>query len=243
MNKSGFNKDIFEKLYTEEQNSFWFTSRNKMILYTIEKYFPNWNSFHEVGCGTGFVLSAIRQKWPERILSGSDLFKEGLQFAAKRLPGIVLTEEDATQYDGNIKYDIIGAFDVLEHIVEDKAVLANFEKATNTGVIITVPQHMFMWSEADDKACHVRRYTQKELKSKLTSAGFDVIYMTGFVSLLFPAMFLSRKLPHKEKSAELQLPKALNKALSLIMKIEFQLLKAGIRFPFGGSIIAVAQKR
>lgn len=103
---------------------------------------------------------------------------------------------------------------------------------------------MFMWSSADDEACHVRRYSQKELRTKLEAAGFKVERMTGFVSLLFPFMIVSRLIGGKQKKggAELSLPAWMNAIFSFIMRIEFFLIRLGINFPFGGSIIAVVTK-
>ena len=104
---------------------------------------------------------------------------------------------------------------------------------------------MFMWSASDDRACHVRRYSQKELRHKLEAGGFTVLYMTGFVSLLFPCMMASRLLGKKKKTGggdELHLPLWLNSIFAFVMKIEMVLLKIGVKFPFGGSILAIVRK-
>src|SRR4030095_1631809 len=92
------------------------------------------------------------------------------------------------------EFDVIGAFDVLEHIKEDEEVLAQMYQATRPrgGVLLTVPQHSFLWSEVDDYSRHVRRYSASELKAKVKRAGFETLRTTSFVSLLLPVMFISR---------------------------------------------------
>lgn len=245
----GFKETAFKDLFEREEKSFWFNSRNKLILYFLKKYFPDMNKYLEIGCGTGFVLRAVEQNFPACKVSGSELFEEGLKYAKIRVPNANLIQLNAVEMDTKAEYDVFGAFDVLEHIKEDEKVLKNLYGSIvttiqKTGGVITVPQHMFMWSSSDEEACHVRRYSQKELRTKLEAAGFKVERMTGFVSLLFPFMMVSRLLNGKRKyvSDELSLPVWMNAIFSFIMKIEFFLIRLGIKFPFGGSIIAVVTK-
>jgi len=60
------------------------------------------------------------------------------------------------------------------------------------GVVITVPQHRFLWSAADEYAGHVRRYRRSELLARLAAAGFQPLLVTSFVSLLLPVMWAAR---------------------------------------------------
>lgn len=247
-NHGGFNEKEFSGLFEAEEKSFWFKNRNKLIIYFLKKHFPHMADFLEIGCGTGFVLNALSNAFPCCKVAGSELFEEGLKYARQRNPHAELFQQDIVRQATTNKYDVFGAFDVLEHIKEDEVALNNLYnslKGTNgTGGIITVPQHMFLWSVDDERACHVRRYSQKELKTKLVNSGFKVKRITGFVSLLFPFMCISRflKKEDEKKNAELHLPSLLNMIFSFVMKIEFLLIKCGVNFPFGGSIIAVIEK-
>ena len=126
----GMNPDLFAALYAAERGNFWFEPRNRLIVGLLDKYFPAARSFMEVGCGTGFVLSAIAQsrKWDR--LYGSELHEEALAFARARLSGTAeLIPLDAraipAQYSN---MDVIGAFDVIEHIEEDEAVLRGIHR-------------------------------------------------------------------------------------------------------------------
>lgn len=190
----GFESRYFTQLFTLEAKNFWFRSRNRLIIWALKRYFPQAKSFLEVGCGTGFVLSGIEQTLPGLTLHGSEIFSAGLSFAAERLSKANLFQMDACKIPFENEFDVIGAFDVLEHIKEDEAVLAQIYQASGNsgGIILTVPQHPWLWSQADDYAHHVRRYISKELKTKVEGAGFEVIRMTSFVSLLLPLMIISR---------------------------------------------------
>ena len=91
-------------------------------------------------------------------------------------------------------YDCIGIFDVIEHIDADECVLSNLNRALRNGgfLMLTVPQHPWLWSAADDYAHHVRRYSVHDLRRKVLQAGFRIEYCTSFVSLLLPLMAWQR---------------------------------------------------
>jgi SAM-dependent methyltransferase len=244
----GFKDVIFQELVELESRNFWFQARNRLILWALSIHFPNATSFLEVGCGTGFVLSGVASARPKLKLSGSEISSAGLSHAAKRVPSAELIQMDARSIPFDTEFDAIGAFDVLEHIEEDEAVLREIHSAlvAGGGAIFTVPQHPWMWSSADDYACHVRRYRVGELREKLVRAGFRIEMETSFVSLLLPVMFVSRWLkrnaPVQDACAELKLPTALNQLFSSVMTIEHSLIKAALRFPFGGSRLLVVRK-
>jgi len=244
----GFPDEAFARLEQVEDGHWWFKSRNHLILHAIGRYFSPLNEFLEIGCGTGFVLQAINEANPKSEIAGTELFDEGLEVARKRLPTANLTQMDARNIDSSENLEVVGAFDVLEHIPEDKVVLANLFQAIRTGggIIITVPQHPRLWSPLDDAAHHVRRYTRKELVAKVIEAGFKVKYVNSFVSLLVPLMFLSRKRKAsdwKENSmVEFHLPPLLNRVFTGIMSIEHGLIRLGVNFPIGGSLLLVAKK-
>ena len=146
------------------------------------------------------------------------------------------------------EFDVAGAFDVIEHIDDDRTVLAQLHAALKPGgiLLVTVPQHMFLWSESDDRAGHVRRYTAHELERKLAEAGFVVRRSTSFVTLLFPALLYARKLrSRRERStrgSELRISSPLDRVLGAVMACERGLIRLGMRFPFGGYLICVAEK-
>lgn len=245
----GFHAEAFEELAGLEQGNFWFRSRNQLIFWALRTYFPEIQSFFEVGCGTGFVLAGVAAANPGIRLVGSEVFAEGLRFAARRLPTAELMQMDARNIPFVDEFDAIGIFDVLEHIEEDERVLGQIFQALRPGggLLITVPQHMFLWSAVDEAACHVRRYAAADLRAKVEEAGFQVLRSTSFVSLLLPALLLSRLKEHVCKKAkpacELALPKAWDILFGHIMAHELILIRQGGNFPYGGSRFLIAKKQ
>jgi len=245
----GFKAEYFATLVRLEEGNFWFRARNALVGWALRKYFGEPSSLLEVGCGTGFVLSGIAQVSASTQLTGSEIFIDGLSFAAERVRRAQFVQMDARRIPYVEEFDVVASFDVIEHIEEDELVLRNFWQALKPGggVLLTVPQHPWLWSESDSYACHVRRYESGELLAKLDRAGFDVVRSTSFTSLLLPAMMLSRRKSRRDKPfdplAEFNIPPALNRALEGTLAIERQLVRLGIDFPVGGSRLVVARKR
>jgi SAM-dependent methyltransferase len=246
----GFDPELFRRYAQVEAGNFWFVARNVLLKKLMQRHFPRAANILEIGCGTGFVLANTRASYPAAHLSGSDIFTEGLGFAKQRVPSARLFQMDATEIPFREEFDLIGAFDVLEHIEEDGVALAQIHAACKPGggVIVTVPQHPSLWSRMDEYAHHKRRYTRVELLNKMYAAGFKVRYVTSFVSLLLPAMWMSRLLQRNAPPADdgmdpgLKIHPLVNAAFGAVMALERGLLSLGVRFPAGGSLVVVAEK-
>lgn len=246
--EAGFKPEFFARLAGFEANHFWFRARNRLLQWALRHYFPEAKIFFEIGCGTGFVLKGLQETMPHLRLAGSEIFASGLRFARERLPRVDLYQMDARQIPFANEFDVIGAFDVLEHIVEDEAVLGQIFKATRPGggILVTVPQHPFLWSANDEYSMHQRRYRRAELRRKVERAGFRVQSITSFVALLLPFMVFSRLTKQRGSDfnlwEEFQISRLLNAIFEIILTVERALIKAGISFPAGGSLLLVGSK-
>jgi len=246
----GFKTHYFKELAELEAGNFWFRARNRIILWALHKYSSELTSFLEIGCGTGFVISSISKRFPGVRLLGSEYLEEGLVYARQRVPAAEFAQMDARFIHYESELDAIGAFDVLEHIEEDEAVLQQIYKALKPGgfVFITVPQHRWLWSAVDEYACHVRRYGANELHQKVCWTGFEIIRSTSFVSTLLPAMVLSRLLQRNKTNmsmddlAGMRVNPILNKLFEWLLNFELALIRVGIALPVGGSRLLVALK-
>lgn len=237
----------FEFLAKTEDKHWWFRARNQLIIWVLKTKTRPLNNYLEVGCGTGFVIKGIASAFPKMLLEGTEYHEEGLIYARNRLPSCVFRQSDARLLCETSKYECIGSFDVLEHIDDDELVISNFYRAIRSGgyLLLTVPQHPWLWSSMDDHAHHQRRYKRSKLIELVTSAGFTIDYCSSFVSFLFPLMFLSRILSRNRPyspNKELQISRVINFILYLIMQTELRLMKLGLRLPIGGSIILLARK-
>jgi SAM-dependent methyltransferase len=244
---AGFPAESFDHLPEQEERSFWFRSRNLLIEWALRRYFPAARSFFELGCGTGIVLQALRRDLPELALAGGEPFAAGLEVARTRVPDVPLYQLDGRRLPFEEEFDVAGAFDVLEHIEEDEAVLRQLHQAVKPGggLLVTVPQHRWLWSTVDDYSHHHRRYTDRELVQRVEAAGFQVLRTTSFMSLLLPAVAFSRWRGRGRETCdpmeEYRLPGAVERAFGAALTAERGLIRLGVSFPAGSSLLLVAR--
>jgi len=246
---SGFDAAQFAEYARLESSNFWFRARNRLILWALARFFPGARSFLEAGCGTGYVLSGVAAANPSLAVTGGEVATEGLGIAARRTPRAVLIQMDARHIPFQGEFDVVGAFDVIEHIEDDRAVLGELRKSVvpGGGLLLTVPQHPSLWSEYDARAHHVRRYRAAELREKVAAAGFEILKLTSFVTLLLPFMYASRlaqRAPGKDYDplAGLKLSRWLNVSLEKVLDFERVLIRAGLPLPAGGSLFLAARR-
>jgi len=245
---AGFKPEYFAQLARIEESNFWFRARNELIQWALRTYFPDAKSFFEVGCGTGFVLKGIRERFPRMCLAGSEIFVDGLAIAKARSPNVELYQMDARRIPFEREFDVVGAFDVLEHVIEDENALIQMFNAAQPGggLLITVPQHPFLWSASDEHAKHQRRYNRAELRRKVEDVGFRIERITSFNSLLLPLMICSRMQRKRDQNAnpwrEFEISSALNRTLESILSFERIMIRKGVSFPAGGSLLLIGRK-
>jgi SAM-dependent methyltransferase len=244
---TGYDASLFETLAALEPTSFWFRGRNKLILWAIDRWFPTSRSFLEVGCGTGYVLSSILAARPDLEAVGAELFPEGLRLARRRLKGVPLAQMDARSLGIEGAFDVIGAFDVLEHIDRDEEALRAMLEALRPGggLVVTVPQHRWLWSDADAFAGHARRYTRRELRQRMLNAGFELLWTTSFLTFLLPLISTSRLLTRRRPYSlerEFGLPHWIDRLFERSLDLERAAMSRGVSFPAGGSLLVVARR-
>jgi SAM-dependent methyltransferase len=245
---SGVDPKGFAVLSRVEAGHFWFVPRGELITGLAAKFFPEARRFIEIGCGTGMVLGALARSRRWQRLVGSELHPSGLTYARQRLPaGVEFVQMDARDIPAVGVFDLTGAFDVIEHIEDDEAVLRGLRAATcpGGGIIVAVPQHPWLWSAADDIGHHQRRYRRGELEAKLRRNGFETLFSSSYTALLLPLMMVSRLL-QKDKAAhqeehEFAPSPLVNRVLTTILRAEVRLTLAGWRWPAGGSRVVVAR--
>lgn len=243
----GFSGEFFAHLAPAEERHFWFRSRNALIAWMLQKEFPDARTFLEAGCGTAQVSAAIGRAHPHVRLTGAEAFAEGLLVAQAKAPGIELVQADIRDLPWDQEFDVAGAFDVLEHVQDHDRAVRELYRAVKPGggVLITVPQHQWLWSPIDDYSGHERRYSRRQLRTLLASAGFRVGRMTSFMSLLMPALLLSRR--HRrdqpvDPTAELRLSTWANTVGLAATSVERLLIRGGVSLPAGSSLLAVARR-
>jgi SAM-dependent methyltransferase len=235
----------FERLAAAQSSHFWFVRRAMLLSWALQRYFPAARTFFEAGCGTGGVAAAISDAMPALLVTAGDTRLAGLEYAKRRAPRVDIVQCDVAELPFDSEFDVVGAFDVIEHVDDDVAALAAMRDVVRPGggLLITVPQHPWLWSEVDDFSHHRRRYTRTALRSKLLSAGLDVVRMTSFVAVGVPILWISRRVPQRfDPERELRISTTANAILGWCLAVEQRMIGAGISLPLGTSLLAVARR-
>lgn len=240
------------------ETSFWVQSRNRLFSWLVyrERNRLGHARLLDVGCGTGDFVQHLRTDGSLTI-TGSEIYLKGLQFAQKRQPTVEFIQYDVTMGALDRNYDIVTAFDVFEHIEQDVTGLRNVHEmlSDDGALILSVPQHMFLWSKLDEIVYHKRRYSRTEMVEKLRQSGFTPIRVTSHVFTLFPLMALSRLLDRAKsaKSADtgtedqalsdrVTFSGGVNWLFNKIMYLDEAFIRLGLSLPFGGTLVVVARK-
>ena len=250
---TGFDPAFFDELARREDGHFWFEPRNRLLVGLADRFVPEATRYLEVGCGTGAVLAPMAASRAWSRLAGAEIHPAGLTHARRRLGSCAeFLQMDARKIPARAAFDLIGAFDVLEHIAEDEAVMREIHAALvpGGGFIAAVPQHPALWSRADDISHHVRRYCRRELEGKLREAGFEILFSTSYVTTLLPLMIAGRFLSgrrndediHEIARREFDIHPLLNAGLRRVLDAEVAMTLKGISWPVGGSRVVVARK-
>ncbi len=163
--------------------------------------------FFEVGVGGGDVLIALGNKGLRG--EGIDQAPEAVAICDERIKRAGLSErvsvhvQDLFELQSATEFDLVIAFEVLEHIEEDRAALQTLHglAKSNGYLLVSVPAHMSKWGAIDVWAGHVRRYERDELEGKIRDAGFDVLRTLSYG---YPLLNMTRQIRNMIYSRELK---------------------------------------
>ena len=238
---------VYQQMAELDDRHWWYRARRRIIADLIRRAArpPADAQVLEIGCGTGHNLAMLAGFGH---VEGLELDAEARAISEKRLGRKVMSSplpELSEVPDRH--YDLIGAFDVIEHIGDDRAALASIAAKLKPGgrFVMTVPAHQWMWSAHDAVNHHKRRYSKAGLKALISGSPMKLDKVGYFNSLLFPLAVAQRaasKLRGRE-DADVKLPPApLNVALEKIFEAE-RYLVGRLPLPPGLSLFAVASAR
>jgi SAM-dependent methyltransferase len=183
-------------------------------------------------------------------MSVGEIHLKGLQYATQY--GIKNRYQfDLLNTPFSNEFDAVCIFDVLEHIQDDDLALKNIHKSLNKNgkIAITVPAHMWLWNRDDAIVGHKRRYTKKQLITKLENNGFEILSARYFFMSIVPLLFIRTIVKKDNKSkilkSEYNNDRSMNFILStsllLVSKLEniFNFLLPNL---FGGSLLLIAKR-
>lgn len=235
-------------LFQVEQSHWWYVGRRRIISSFVEdicgRVKDRTPRILDVGCGTGANLLLL-SKYGDA--EGVDISEDALAFCRER--GLHKVRQGAAEQlpysDGS--FDLVTAFDVVEHLDDDLAGLKEMRRVLRPGgrVLLFVPTFMFLWGLQDEVSNHRRRYRLPELKRALAKAGFEVERSTYANITFFLPILLIRKLMRltsiKTDTENRINITALNGVFGWLFGAEGVVLRY-LNLPFGVSGLCVARR-
>jgi SAM-dependent methyltransferase len=241
----------YARLDETEHRHWWFAAAHALVIATLRDQ-PAKVALPvlDAGCGTGGLLARLEAGFPGRPLMGVDIAAAALACArVKTRASLARASVAALPFPDRV-FGAVVSVDVLCHrAVDPDCALREFHRVLVPGGTLTLnmPAHRWLHAVHDDRVHNRSRYALKEIRAMLAAAGFETIDAHHWNSLLFPALLLQRKVlaplargPRRSDVAPVPAP--LDLCLRAAMAVERGMLRAGLRLPFGGSILAVARK-
>lgn len=242
------NREYYEQYRQIELHHWWFQGRERLLKHLIRHWLPTKPAGRpvkilNVGCATGHSSEWLREFGEvDSIEYDTECAEMARQFTG--MPIHQGTAEALAYGDGS--YDLVTAFDVLEHIPRHQVAAAELMRVCAPGglVLITVPAFQELWSEHDEINQHCRRYRLKEISGLFCSndAGGTILKAGYFNFWLFPLVALVRlvqralKRSNNAPVSDFQRHRGgmLSPLLMRLLASERRILSArGWSFPFG----------
>jgi SAM-dependent methyltransferase len=240
----GVEDQVYAQLYALEDEHWWFRGRRAVIWALLRgNQLPANPRVLDAGCGTGRNLlefGGLGRGW------GVDPSPHAVAFCRQRgLQDVTQAGLEELPFEDH-SFDLLLAFDVLEHIERDGQALAELRRVAEpeASLLITVPAYQWLWSHHDTSHHHQRRYTLPLLRERVVGAGWRVRKATYFNSLLLAPIAVARRLsPNSDnngggtaRSDYDRTPKVLSRVLEAPMKLEAEVIARGHALPAGVSI-------
>ena len=156
---------------------------------------------------------------------------------------------------GDNSFDVVCAFDVIEHIENDQQAINEINRVLKPGgtAVVTVPAYNLLWSKHDEVNHHYRRYNISHLKNILRNK-LTIRYISYFNCFLFLPISLARivgramgrkkthERPPESDFKNYQWLRFLGRLLYSVFNFERNLV-GKVRMPFGVSLIVISSKQ
>lgn len=235
-------------LFRVEQSHWWYIGRRRILSAFVEEICREVKDRRprilDVGCGTGANLIML-SKYGDA--EGVDVSEDALAFCRERgLDKVRLGAGEELPYEDGT-FDLVTAFDVVEHMDDDLAGLKEMRRVLRPGgrVLLFVPTFMFLWGLQDEVSNHRRRYRLPQLAGVLEAAGFEIerttyANITFFLPVLLVRKFMRLTGIRTATENSINVP-ALNGVFGKIFGAESWFLRR-MNIPFGVSGLCVARR-
>ncbi|MEK6301423.1 MAG: class I SAM-dependent methyltransferase [Acidobacteriota bacterium] len=241
-------EDEYRAMFDVEERMWWYEGMRAVTASMLGESMASLENCRllDVGCGTGFSMMWLRERFNSSAAFGVDVSEHAAAFWRKRgLDTIAIAGAGALPFPAN-EFDLVTCFDVvyqLEAQAAGKAV-SEMNRVLRRGGLLFIREPAYDWLRGSHDVavatCH--RYTRGELRRLLESHGFAIRRASYANTLLFPAAVTHRLLSKGGDASDVHNVSGLmNRTLGAALKLEARLL-THLSFPFGLSVIALAEK-
>lgn len=228
----------------------WWRVRHELMQQIVEERLAATSILHtplllDIGCAGGLAFDELSRfgdvyglEPDPRLVDSCPQWRDRIEMAAF-----------GRDYRTERKYDLVLMLDVLEHIEDDRGALDNLINLLKPGghLILTVPALQSLWSVHDEVNHHFRRYDRKGLHDLLINRGFEVTDLHYLFTWSLPLMYLRKlvigsKVRLDDDYAVNIPPRPINSIFAQISRCEQWLVRRGIRWMLGSSLLAVARR-
>jgi SAM-dependent methyltransferase len=240
----------FYQEYAEIEDTHWWFRGRRAIFTRVLARFEHRPGLRilDIGFGTGAMLTFLSRYGA---VVGMDMSEQAIRFARTRCDRPMLVGDVLRVPLRSASVDLVTAFDIIEHVDDDAAALAELARLCRPGghALLTVPAFQFLWGSQDVISHHRRRYTLRQLRARVEAAGFRIATLSYFNAMLFPAVAairLARRLrggPQGPIKSDFTMtrPGRVNDLLTRIFAAEGALV-ARWRLPVGVSLVCLAER-
>jgi ubiquinone/menaquinone biosynthesis C-methylase UbiE len=242
--------DEYRAMFELEQSLWWYQGMREITASLLEKNLNQKNNLRilDVGCGTGYSMAWLRQRFQSPDVFGVDLFHQAAAlWRLNEIHTAAVASADALPFPAD-EFDLLTCFDVIYQLSKEDAGRAAREyfRVLKKGGLLYIREPAYEWMRGshDIVVATKHRFTRPRLKEVLVSEGFTIRRATYANTLLFPAAMPHRFLSRLKKSEESDVQPVhplINRVFAAALKLEARLLQR-LSFPFGLSVIILAEK-
>lgn len=237
----------YRRMFEAEESQWWYAGQREVAAALLAPAVDASSGLRllDAGCGTGYNLVALGRLGSAL---GIDLSPEALRFCRERGVRAARASLLALPF-GDAAFDVVTSFDVIYHdwVEDDRAAVAEMARVLRPGghLLLRVPALEALRGAHDVEVFSRHRYTRPELRSLMESCGLSVLRATYCNALLFPVLLARRTLDRvlrREGSDVGFLPPLLETSFRRALAVEAALVRRGVSFPIGASVVVLARK-
>lgn len=222
----------------EQPTYWWYRARSDLLQAALGDQVGQATRLLDVGSADGPSVSWLGAPQHAEV----DVDPRGLR------PGTGVCASALAMPFGDASFDLVCAFDVIEHCAPDSDVLVEFFRVLVPGgrLLLSVPAYQWAWTDHDERAGHYRRYTRSRLLRVVAEAGYVVRRASYGFAGVFP-FFVGERLarrvarPGSQNGNLPEVHPTVERLFLGLSRAEAKVL-ARCNLPFGSSVFLSADK-